>query len=70
MLSRENITLIVIALCVLSSIYLFKELRDLKNTPPQIMRVPYPVPTFQKSPEQTVKTVEVEEKEDEEIDEE
>lgn len=71
MLSRENMILVVIAICVLSSLYLFKEVRDLKNTPPQIMRVPYPVQTIQKIPEQTTKKIVVEEKqEDEEIDEE
>lgn len=43
MFTRENITLVVIALCVISTIYLFKEMRDLKNAPPQVMRVPYPV---------------------------
>ena len=43
MFTRENITLVVIAICVISTVYLFKEMRDLKNAPPQVMRVPYPV---------------------------
>ena len=66
MLSRENMMLVVIAICVLSSLYLFKEVRDLKNTPPQIMRVPYPVKTIEKNTEQNT----TEEKQDEEIEEE
>lgn len=43
MLSRENIILAAIVVCVISTLYLFKEVRQMKNTPPQMVRVPYPV---------------------------
>ena len=75
MFTRENITLVVIAICVISTVYLFKEMRDLKNAPPQVMRVPYPVQVqrerMEAPPSSQTRQLEVEEEEieDEENDE-
>lgn len=69
MFTRENITLVVIGICVISTIYLFKEMRDLKNAPPQVMRVPYPVQVprerMEAPPIAQTRQIEVEEEEDE-----
>jgi len=46
MFSRENITLIVIFVCVVATVYLFKEMNSMKSQldkPPQIIKMPYPV---------------------------
>lgn len=71
MFTRENITLVVIALCVISTVYLFKEMRDLKNTPPQVMRVPYPVhmskERMEAPPDTQTRQIEVHEEEEEEV---
>jgi hypothetical protein len=70
MFTRENITLVVIALCVISTVYLFKEMRDLKNAPPQVMRVPYPVQMskerMEAPPVSQTRQIEVHEEEEEE----
>jgi hypothetical protein len=67
MFTRENITLVVIALCVISTVYLFKEMRTLKNAPPQVMRVPYPVQVprerMEAPPSSQTRRLEVEEEE-------
>lgn len=46
MMSRDTMVIVAIALCVFATIYLLKEMKDMKaiiNKPPQIMRIPYPV---------------------------
>lgn len=46
MFSRENISLIVIVMCVVATVYLFKEMNSMKSQldkPPQIIKMPYPV---------------------------
>lgn len=46
MFSRENITLVVIFVCVVATVYLFKEMNSMKSQldkPPQIIKMPYPV---------------------------
>lgn len=70
MFSRENITLGVILICVIATVYLFKEMKDMKSAldkPPQIVRVPVPV---QQRAKPVRKEVPVSEEEDEETDEE
>jgi len=46
MFNRENITLVVIFVCVVATVYLFKEINSMKSQldkPPQIIKMPYPV---------------------------
>lgn len=76
MLTRENMVLVTIALCVFATIYLFKEMKDVKsslNKPPQILRVPVPMQMEERrerTREPVVKKVEVAEDEEDEEDEE
>lgn len=78
MLSRDTMVIVAIAVCVIATVYLFKEMRDMKatvNKPPQILRVPYPVqmeererPVQMEERERPVKRVEVEEIDEDEED--
>jgi hypothetical protein len=54
MFTKENISIVAVVVCLLATVYLYRELKELKNTPPQIMKVPYPVHVAPKpiSPEQ------------------
>ena len=74
MLSRDTMVIVAIAVCVIATVYLFKEMRDMKaivNKPPQILRVPYPVQMVEERKRPVMKKrVEVEEVEEDEEDEE
>ena len=43
MFTKENISIVAVVVCLLATVYLYRELKELKNTPPQVMKVPYPV---------------------------